>query len=138
MSRDTIIIKDEIFGTMEYKHSWIKKEHIKFLEFDCEITIIAKSYNQDKITESQQKMYLNYLNILIKRKDDIIKSLMNYCKSEFNVSLPLKNWLKPNSIVFERDGSWCIYFDSNLAVEEGVALNFNNNELLVGTQDDFL
>ena len=44
----------------------------------------------------------------------------------------------PKTIIFERDDSWGILFNTDYDIENGVALFIINKKILVGPQDLFL
>jgi acid stress-induced BolA-like protein IbaG/YrbA len=138
MTKDIVTIDDLVFGQMEYNHSWLKKEIVNFFGDNYEVVIIAKAYTGDSILQSQQENYATYLEILSNKQTEIEALLLNYCSHDLNASLPLNQCLTIKTILFERDGSWCILFDSEFAIEEGVGLYFSKENIQVGRQDDFL
>ena len=131
-------IKDKIFGEMEYKHSWTKKEDFLFLDRTYNVNITAQAYKGDNILESQQDNYTNYKKYLVEHEKEIKEKLMEYCKSTYNVDISLEECLIPKTIIFERDGSWGILFDTKYDAENGVALFIVDEKIKVGPQDMFL
>ncbi len=132
-------IKDKVFGEMEYKHSWVKKDSFLFLDKAYVVDIVAQAYKNDKILESQRENYLNYKRYIEEHKDEIMKKLIQYCETTYNVdNVPLEKCLIPKTIIFERDGSWGILFDTDYDIENGVALFVINNQIKIGPQDLFL
>jgi len=132
------IMDDKVFGNVEYNYSWIKKETVNFYDNNYEVTIIIKAYKDEDILDIQRNTYRNYLNTLESKKNVINDILADYCKNEFNQNISINKCLEPKSILFERNGSWGILFDSEFAIEEGVALYFQDNEISIGIQDDYL
>jgi len=130
---------DKIFGEMEYKHSWTKKDSFLFMDKAYPINITAQAYKGDNILESQRSNYSHYKTYLEKHKDEIENKLIDYCKEICkNDEVELNSCLTPKTIIFERDNSWGILFDTNCDVENGVALFFVNDKVEVGPQDLFL
>jgi hypothetical protein len=131
-------IKDKVFGEMEYKHSWTKQDSFIFLGKPFMVNVVAQAYKDDDILEFQQKNYMNFRNYLEEHKDDIQKILEDYCKTTYNITIKLSQCLEPKTIIFERDDSWGILFDTKYDIENGIALFVIDNEIKVGTQDLFL
>ncbi|HIE34698.1 MAG TPA: DUF2004 domain-containing protein [Campylobacterales bacterium] len=50
----------------------------------------------------------------------------------------MEECLIPKTIIFERDSSWGILFDTDYDVEDGVAVFIINEKIQVGPQDLFL
>ena len=131
-------VMDKTFGEMEYKHSWTKKDSFLFLDKAYVVNIVAQAYKGDKILDSQRTNYLNYNRFLVEHKNDIEKKLLDYCKEICSNEVSLNECLKPTSIIFERDNSWGILFDTDCDIENGVALFVVNNKIEVGPQDLYL
>ena len=135
MSEKTI---DKVFGEMEYKHSWTKKDNFSFLGKTYTVNITAQAYKGDKILDSQQFSYSNYKNFLQDHESIIREKLTKYCKSTYGINISVEECLIPRTIIFERDGSWGILFDTDYDVENGVAIFIVNEKIQVGPQDLFL
>ena len=132
-------IYDKTFGKMKYEYSWSKKDSFSFLGKDYTINITAQAYNGDEILESQRENYINYKKYLKEHEVEIIQQLTEYCKVICNTNdIDLENCITPKSIIFERDNSWGILFESDCDVENGVALFIINKKIEVGPQDEFL
>jgi len=132
-------IIDKIFGEMEYKHSWTKKDSFVFLSKPYVVNIVAQAYTGDKILDSQRANYVNYKRFLDEHKVEIEKKLLDYCKEICNNSnISLGECLKPTTIIFERDNSWGILFETDCDIENGVALFVINDKIEVGPQDLYL
>jgi len=131
-------VKDKVFGEMQYKHSWIKKDSFIFLDKAYSINVIAQAYRNDDILESQQINYTNFRNYLDEYKEEIEKKLMEYCKTICDATITLEECIKPKTVIFERDGSWGILFDTDCDVENGIALFVINNQIQVDREDLFL
>lgn len=131
-------IIDNTFGEMEYKHSWIKKDSFLFLDKAHIVNIIAQAYKGDDIVDAQRENYLNYKKFLEEHQDEYEKKLQDYCNEICDDKMSLDKCLTPTSIIFERDGSWGVLFESDCDIENGVALFIRNNTIEVGPQDSFL
>ena len=131
-------VKDKIFGEMEYKHSWTKEESVIFFGKSYIINVTAQAYSTDTILESQQKNYANFRSYLEEHKNEIEEKLMEYCKTICDVTVTLDECMNPKTVIFERDGSWGILFDTDYDVENGIALFVINNQIKVDREDSFL
>ena len=131
-------IIDKVFGEMEYKHSWTKKDSFLFLDKAYAVNVTAQAYKGDDILVSQQSNYSNYRKYFEENKAEIKEKLIEYCQSTYNTDALLEECLIPKTIIFERDGSWGILFDTDYDVEDGVAVFIINEKIQVGPQDLFL
>lgn len=129
---------DKVFGEMEYKHSWTKKEAFLFLDKAYVVNIVAQAYKGDVILESQQLNYTSYKKNLEDNYNKIVEKLNEYCKSNFDTEVSLDKCLIPKTIIFERDGSWGILFDTDYDTENGIAVFFIKEKIKIGSQDLFL
>lgn len=131
-------IKDIVFGEMIYKHSWTKKDSFIFLGKTYTVNITAQAYKGDKILESQQENFKKFKDFLNEHSNNIEQKLKEYLKNMLKVEGSLTDLLEPKTIIFERDNSWGILFDTEYDVENGIALFIKNNAIKVGTQDEFI
>lgn len=131
-------INDKVFGEMEYKYSWTKKDSFLFLDKAYTVNVTAQAYSCDNILESQQSNYANYKNYLQKHKTEIKEKLTEYFYLTYNANVLLHDCLVPKTIIFERDDSWGILFDTDYDTENGVALFIVKGKTEVGPQDLFL
>jgi len=131
-------IKDNYFGEMVYKHSWTKTDTICLFDKAYKVKVVAQAYKGDTILDIQRENYVNFRNYLEENKVAIEKKLKEYCKTNYNTDKTLDECLTPKTVIFERDGSWGILFDTEYDIENGVALFVINGQLEVGTEDSFL
>jgi len=131
-------IKDNYFGEMVYKHSWTKIDTICLFDKAYKVKVVAQAYKGDTVLDIQRENYVNFRNYLEENKVAIEKKLKEYCKTNYNTDKPLDECLIPKTVIFERDGSWGILFDTEYDIENGVALFVINGQLEVGTEDLFL
>lgn len=131
-------IKDIVFGEMIYKHSWTKKDSFIFLGKTYTVNITVQAYKGDKILESQQENFKKFKDFLSEHSNNIEQKLKEYLKNMLKVEGSLADLLEPKSIIFERDNSWGILFETEYDVENGIALFIKNNAIKVGTQDEFI
>ena len=136
---------DPVFGTMEYKHSWVKEEpdSITFFKKQFPVRTVAQAYSGDAVLPIPQAKYSEAkgaLPSLLERQAD---ALLSYC-CQFPESAPdlkkedLPSLLVPRTLLFQKDGSWGILFDYEKDPENGLALFCENGEWQVGPQDAFL
>lgn len=136
-------VNDPIFGRMEYDHSWSKKQAVNWWgEQEVLVEITAQAYNGDDITDLQRESYVEYSgninNLSLNSKEKLCDFAKRFYDKEYS-GTEITNILKPRTVLFHRDGTWGILFDSEFDIENGVALYKNKHgETVVGTQDDFL
>jgi len=131
-------IKDIVFGEMIYKYSWTKKDSFIFLGKTYTVNITAQAYKGDKILESQQENFKKFKDFLNEHSNNIEQKLKEYLKNMLKVEGSLTDLLEPKTIIFERDNSWGILFETEYDIENGIALFIKNNAIKVGTQDEFI
>lgn len=131
-------IKDSVFGEMEYRHSWTKKDSLMFLGKAYIVDITAQAYSGDEIIDSQRDSYKNYTIILEAKNDSIQDKLKEYFKDMFDNESPLADLVVPKTVIFERDGSWGVLFETDCDIENGVAVFFDKDAIKVGSQDEFI
>ena len=129
---------DKVFGEMEYKHSWTKKDSFLFLDTAYPVNITAQAYQGDDILGSQRINYSNYKTYLAEHKSEIETELIAYCQTIGETDCTLDKCLRPETVIFERDNSWGVLFESTCDVEHGVALFIIDNKIVIGSQDLFL
>ncbi|ASM37017.1 DUF6985 domain-containing protein [Campylobacter sputorum] len=132
-------INDKIFGELVYKHSWKKNDKIIFFEQEQDINIIVKAYNEDDgILESQRENYLKCKKFIAENTNAIYGNLQDYCKKYYEVSESIEDILTITSLYFGRDGAWGILFESKYDVEDGLAIFFKDDKMIVDTQNILL
>lgn len=135
-------IEDEVFGMMEYKHSWTRKEILKWNNTDYIVKLTAQAYSGDDILSTQRDMYLQYVENIDSLFSKALPLLHDYCSKALAVTSltdnKLKSQLVPKTILFERDNTWGVLFDFALDQENGLAIFLINNEIKVGPQELFL
>lgn len=135
-------VNDSAFGEMSYKHSWSKIENIDWWGNHA-VNISAHAYTGQKIIDEQRSAYLDYKNNIKKFLVDSIPMLVKFIHSTYDLdTLPtqknLLSSLSPTTVLFQRDGSWGILFDSNWDPENGIGIFKKDEVIKIGTQDDFL
>ena len=131
-------LNDVVFGTMYYQHSWSKQESILLFDKAYKIKITAQAYKGDDITESQREAYKSHKGFLENNKEKIEQALLKYCQEFYQSSDSLETILTPTEILFEKDGSWGVLFESHCDREHGLAFFVKDNKILVDSQDIFL
>ena len=69
---------------------------------------------------------------------EIYKNLQEYCEKFYKTNENIEQILELTSIYFARDGSWGMLFESKYDVENGLAIFFNNDSMIVNSQDMLL
>lgn len=131
-------INDIVFGEMIYKHSWTKKDSFIFLDKAYVVNITAQAYKGDNILESQQENFRNFKDFINNNSKNIEQNLKDYLKNMFNIEGSLTDLIEPKTIIFERDNSWGILFETDYDIENGIALFIQNDEIKVCPQDEFI
>ncbi len=131
-------LNDNVFGTMQYKHSWCKQDSFLFFDKAYVVQITAKAYKNDGITESQRESYMQYKDFLATHKTQIETMLEAYVKKTTICDDLLDTMLTPNEIIFEKDGSFGVLFEATFDKENGVAVFVKNGEIIVDSQDILL
>ena len=131
-------LNDMVFGTMYYQHSWSKQESILLFDKAYKIKITAQAYKGDGITDSQRESYKNYRNFLENNKEKIEQELLKYSQKFYECNESLETILTPTEILFEKDGSWGVLFESRCDQEHGLAFFVKDNKVLIDSQDIFL
>ncbi len=131
-------MKDQVFGEMTYKHSWTKKDSFLFLDKPYAVNITAQAYKGDDILASQQSNYTNYKAYIENNKNEIETKLIEYCQAIYKTDENPIEHLKPTTILFERDNSWGILFETKHDAEHGLGMFIIDGNIKIGPQDLFL
>jgi hypothetical protein len=124
-------IQDIVFGEMEIKHGWQKKQVIQFWDTPVVFRIKAAQYENKEITDSQRK---NYQYVI-----DNIAGIAEHCKKAINAyksKLELNGAVTPKTMIFFADGTHGILFDCEWDTEHGLAVSLP--DYAVGPQDILL
>ena len=138
----TNIIDDPVFGKLEYKHSWTKSEIIKWHKQDVKVNITAQAYKGDSVLKTQRDLYLFFKN----NKAKLLKMVINAIRDYYQETLGQKSLtideilshLKPKTVLFERNKTWGILFDTETDIENGLAAFFEGEKISIGAQELFL
>lgn len=132
-------VNDPIFGDMKYKYAWEKDIDLSLWGQVYPVKIVASDLDEVGITSKQRDAF----SAVNGRYSDIIteneEAIRRYYNEHFGVetpSMPSVFW--PQTIVFQRDGSWGILFDCSYDPEHGTVLYFLNDDVCVDSQDAFL
>ena len=140
-------INDPVFGEMEYKHRWIKKEKITLLDKEYDLSIIAVAYSGDQICDEQRNAYTAFkgkLEKISRRMPGMVEEYVEVNKSDIeehfagigNPEDAIK-FVKPVSVMFARDGKTVIMCNVEWDEENGIGIEVAP-EYKVGLQDTFL
>ena len=141
---------DPVFGEMNYKHRWYKKQDIKMFGKSWEIKVVAKAYSGKAITNEQQKSYELFMENEAKYIESIETELKKYINTNFK-ELAV-NWVTarmiektsdlsavvvPKTLLFKQDGATVMLMDCVWDVENGLGIKIIP-EISIGIQDLFL
>ncbi|SDV99331.1 hypothetical protein SAMN04487759_10176 [Kandleria vitulina] len=140
-------VKDSVFGEMEYKHRWIKKENITLIDKEYTLNIIASAYTGDKICDEQRKAYTAFkgkLDKISRRMPGMIEEYVEDHKNEIVEHFPeignpaeAIKYVTPISVVFTRDGKTIIMCNVAWDEENGIGIEVTP-KYYVDLQDAFL
>lgn len=145
-----ILCDDPVFGVMQYKHRWIKKQTISAFGKKWEVTIAAKAYSGKSITMEQQEAYKKLtenesaeINIIEKTifayvNDNIKELSMQWIGArKINHITDLAQIVTPKTILFKQDGTTIMLLECMWDAEAGLAVKLYP-EVAIGSQDLFL
>lgn len=130
-------IEDKVFGTMIYKHAWKKEEMMSLWGGQYPIQVVAQAYSGEEIVEIQREQYQKYPGVLLEFQEQIKNKIKSYIQEFYGQNTNVKSDMTPTSVVFCRDGNWGVLFETKYDMENGLAVFFNNQQIKIGTQDDF-
>lgn len=141
---------DVVFGVMEYKHRWIKKQTISIFGKAWEVTIAAKAYSGKPITKEQQDAYKRFSENESTEIATIESAILSYvndnlkelsvgwvCARKIYSIADLAQVVTPKTILFKQDGTTIMLLDCVWDIEAGLAVKLYP-ELDIGSQDLFL
>ncbi len=126
------IVKDPIFGKMEYKHRWVKKETISLMGKEYNLNIIAAAYTGDQICDKQREAYKAFkgkIDKVSRRMPGMIEEYVEDHKdeiaehfSEIGDPEDAIKFVKPVSVMFARDGMTVIMCNVAWDEENGIGI----------------
>ena len=133
-------INDSIFGEMEYKFGWFKREILNLWGNEYEIIIKVIAYNESEINEEQRNSYLRLksnINEISKNSLELLKEyiLKNY-ENEISENQIFKLVI-PKTILFKQNGDFGILCDTSLDEENGFVIVLSP-KYEIGIQDIFI
>ena len=131
-------INDSVFGEITYKYSWFKEDEIIFFGKLQKVKIKIKAFKDEEILQSQRDNYKIFKWFIQQNLSEIYKNLQEYCEKFYKTNEKIEQILELTSIYFARDGSWGMLFESKYDVENGLAIFFNNDSMIVNSQDMLL
>lgn len=131
-------INDSVFGEITYKYSWFKEDEIIFFGKLQKVKIKIKAFKDEEILQSQRDNYKIFKWFIEHNLSEIYKNLQGYCEKFYKTNEKIEQILELTSIYFARDGSWGMLFESKYDVENGLAIFFNNDSMIVNSQDMLL
>ncbi len=141
------IVKDAVFGEMEYKHRWIKKEKIMLMDKEYNLNIIASAYSGDQICDEQREAYKSFkgkLDKISRRMPGMVEEYVEIHKTDIEEHFPeigepnkAIKYVKPVSVIFARDGKTIIMCNTDWDEENGIGVEVSP-EYRVDIQDAFI
>ena len=131
-------INDSVFGEIIYKYSWFKEDEVIFFGKLQKVKIKIKAFKGEEILQSQRDNYKIFKWFIEHNLSEIYKNLQEYCEKFYKTNENIEQILELTSIYFARDGSWGMLFESKYDVENGLAIFFNNDSMIVNSQDMLL
>lgn len=138
-------IQDQVFGQMEIRHGWQKKETLQFWNNEVSFKVKAAQYGNKEITDIQRKNYqyvVDNIELIAQKAKAAIAEYMVVnkdsimpCLSHSDNYLP-EYLVVPKTLIFFSDGQFGILFDCEWDSEHGLAVNLK--DYTVGPQDIFL
>lgn len=121
----------DIFGEITFHVGWKMDKNIYLFGKEYPIKVKLQAYfEEDGITEKQEKSYLEYRDTEAEKLHIVEKLLCNYAESA-------ANRFTPKTLLFNRDGSYALLCDDCDEPDEGIAVCLSPKEQVV-SQDDYL
>lgn len=140
-------IKDAVFGDMEYRHRWVKKEEIFLFGKKRTVSIVASAYSGETICDEQRQRYKEFKKNVKEISAKIPQMVFEYVeayKTEMNVHFDLPDGVdkvadlvEPTSVLFTRDGKVVIMCNALWDEENGIGIEVLP-EYKVDLQDAFI
>ncbi len=141
------MVKDPVFGEMEYKHRWVKKEKLMLLGKEREIKIIAAAYTGDEICDAQRNACMRFRREQEEIERKLPELIADYYEKnraviEEHYRAPEEGTdptalVKPVSLLFDRNGRAVILCDTDWDQESGIGIELFP-EVKVDIQEVFL
>ena len=141
------MVKDPVFGEMEYKHRWIKKETITLLNKEYSLNIVAAAYTGEQICDEQRESYKAFkgkLDKVSRRMPGMLEEYVEIHMEDIAEHFPeigkpedAIKYVKPTSVLFTRDGKTIIMCNAEWDEENGIGIEVGP-EYKVDVQDAFL
>jgi hypothetical protein len=142
--------KDPLFGVMQYKHRWVKKQVISAFGKEWEVTIAAKAYLGKPITKEQQLAYARFSEREVEEISNVEQMIIAYVNDNIkelsigwigarkvNSIDELSQMVVPRTLLFKQDGTTIFLLDCVWDVESGLAVKIYPDKR-IGSQDLFL
>ena len=147
--------QDPAFGLMTFKtFGWEKEDTLEIWGRIFNITIVAHDGDYEGITAEQQEAYLSIKDSFPKIIEDNFMMIVEFCKilaedyegedddddkdyGDLAIE-DVTSSLELTDIMFKEDGSWGILMECIYEEEHGVALYFEDGEMQIGQQNEFL
>lgn len=141
---------DPVFGEMNYRHRWYKKDTISLFSKEWNVTVAAKAYSGKPISDSQRDSYKQFVKQYGSYAEKIRSLITEYINKNcvglaatWSGARMVKNAedligiVRPTSVLFKQDGSVIVLFDCVWDEEHGIAVQIIPT-FDIGSQDVFL
>jgi hypothetical protein len=126
---------NEVFGEMSFDVGWKTKTKIVLWGKTYTVIVNAEAYNkEDCLTEEQQKSYASFKEMKAEKQRTIEMLLSQYFEGQED---DLCDFLKPTSLLIQREGELALLFDDANDEDNGIAVTLSLKEEVV-TQDEYL
>ena len=133
-------IKDSIFGEMEYKFGWFKREILNLWGNEYEIIIKVIAYNESEINEEQRNSYLRLKSNINEISKNSLELLKEYILKNYENDISENQIFKlviPKTLLFKQNGDFGILCDTSLDEENGFVIVLSP-KYEIGIQDIFI
>ncbi len=141
------MLNDPVFGAMEYRYAWVKKETISLLDKEYNLTLTVSAYTGDGICDNQREAYKDFKGKLDKISSRMPGMVADYAETHWaeikehfsDLENPDEavSFVTPVSVLFTRDGKIVIMCDAAWDEENGIGIEVRP-EWKVDLQDVFL
>lgn len=111
-----MIVKDNVFGEMEYDYGWRKNEIITIFNEDFEIEVVASAFSEKPISDIQREKYKRFQDDYTEIAQKIENVIEEYKKQYGLDTITLK------TLIIQQSGEVGILCDSSIAIEEGLLI----------------
>lgn len=137
---------DAVFGTMTYKHSWVKPGTLLLFGKEWKISVDAAAYSGKQITSEQRDSYRKFVDDEAKLLKTAEQQLKKYVKEnleelrEMNPDInadKVADMVEPRTLLFKQNGTAVLLLECIWDEENGIAVELLPDSR-IGAQELFL